>query len=307
LIAALRAELSDFGYLQQLGPRGGSIAAPGVCDVSRPRFVYRSANIARTCGSIAGRSTKGDFMTLVSRTTRAFYLLALAALVTMPAGAQNRHRAVSPTGQTGPTTQITGTVKDATNGLLVESAAVTSNGQTLTTNGNGQFVMTLPVGKVSTISIEHPSFNSFTQSITVQSGGKYDFALVEKGSVTIKTKTNETHIVDIGTAQFAYAITFSGYVRSDNGNFCKEDGSDFTPAKTEFSRVLGPAVPLSAPQCCQFGTVMSANVEMKSGAKLAVYFKDSCTGNEVDFVGREKATGHYQYFNFTNIAEIDFP
>jgi hypothetical protein len=46
---------------------------------------------------------------------------------------------------------------------------------------------------------------------------------------------------------------------------------------------------------------------MKSGAHLKVYFKDSCSGNEVDFVGREKATGLYQYFRFTDIAEIDFP
>ncbi len=246
-------------------------------------------------------------MTLVSRTSSAVCSLALAALMAMPAGAQARRRAVSPTGQTAPTTQIIGTAKDATNDVPTEDGVVTSGGQTVKTNVNGQFVLTLPVGKVSTISIEHPAFNSFTQSITAQSGGKYDFALVEKASVTIKTKSNETHFVDIGTAQFAYAITFSGYVRNDNANFCREDGSDFTPNKTEFSRVVGPAVPASAPQCCQFGTVMSANVEMKSGAKLLVYFKDSCSGDEVDFVGREKATGRYQYFNFTNIAEIVFP
>lgn len=246
-------------------------------------------------------------MTLVSRTSSAVCSLGLAALMAMPAGAQARRRAVSPIGQTGPTTQILGTAKDATNGVPVENGIVTYGGQTVRTYVNGQFVLSLPVGKVSTISIEHPAFNSFTQSITAQSGGKYDFALTEKPDVTIKTKTNETYILDIGTAQFAYAITFSGYVRSDNANFCREDGTDFAPSKTEFSRILGPTVPASAPQCCQFGTVTSStNVEMKSGAKLLVYFKDSCSGNEVDFVGREKATGRYQYFNFTNIAEIDF-
>ena len=30
-------------------------------------------------------------------------------------------------------------------------------------------------------------------------------------------------------------------------------------------------------------------------------------GNEVDFLGREKSTGTYLYFRFTDIAEIDFP
>jgi hypothetical protein len=246
-------------------------------------------------------------MTLVKRTCSAVCSLALAALMTIPAGAQGRRRAVSPTGQTGPTTQITGTAKDATNGVPVENGVVTSGGQTVTTNINGEFRLTLPVGKTSAISIEHPAFNSFTQSIIAQSGGKYVFTLTEKPDVTIKTKSGETHIVDIGTAQFAYMVNFSGYVRYDNGNFCKEDGSDFTPNKSEFFRVLGPAVPATATQCCQFGTVMSTNVEMKSGAKLLVYFKDSCSGNEVDFMGREKTTGRYQYFNFTNIAEIDFP
>jgi len=66
-------------------------------------------------------------------------------------------------------------------------------------------------------------------------------------------------------------------------------------------------VPATATQCCPSGNVMSANVEMKTGDKFKVYFKDSCGGAEVDFVGREKATGLYQYFRFTDIAEIDFP
>ena len=52
---------------------------------------------------------------------------------------------------------------------------------------------------------------------------------------------------------------------------------------------------------------MIANAEMKSGEKTQVYFKDSCFGNEVDFVGRERSTGQFMYFNFANVAEIDFP
>jgi hypothetical protein len=120
-------------------------------------------------------------------------------------------------------------------------------------------------------------------------------------------KTGETHVVDIGTAQFAYAAVFASPVRSDTGNFCKEDGTEFTPAKTDFARIVGPAVLETASQCCQFGKVASANVEMKSGAKLKVYFKDTCDGSEADFVGREKSTGQYPYFRFADIAEIDFP
>ncbi len=241
-------------------------------------------------------------MTLVSR----FSACLLVALATIPAWAQApRRRAVSPAN--GPTTQVLITATDASNGVPIASATVTYSGQTRSTSGNGQTVFELPIGKPAIISIAHPAFEPFSQSITAQAGGSFEMKVTEKPSVTIKTKTNETHIVDIGTAQFAYAAVFSNPIRADNANFCKEDGSDFTPEKTAFTRILGPAVPASAPQCCQQGNVMSANVEMKTGDKFKVYFKDSCSGYEADFVGREKATGQYQYFRFTDIAEIDFP
>jgi hypothetical protein len=243
-------------------------------------------------------------MTFVSRIS----LCILIALAAIPAMAQaSRRRAVSTASVTGPTTKIIFTVKDVSNGVPVASATLTYAGQTQLTNATGQATLNLPIGKPAVVAVTHPAFAPFTQTITAQVNGTYDLTLSGNASVTIKTKTNETHIVDIGTAQFANAAIFSNPARSDNANFCKEDGTDFTPNKTEFTRILGPAVPANAPQCCQFGTVMSANVEMKSGANLKVYFKDSCSGNEVDFVGREKATGQYQYFRFTDIAEIDFP
>jgi hypothetical protein len=243
-------------------------------------------------------------MTLVSRIS----ICILIALATIPAMAQaSRRRAVSPASGTGPTTKVTVTVKDASNGVPVASAVVTYAAQTQTTNSNGQASLNLPLGKAALISVAHPAFAPFSQSITAQVDGTYDLTLTGKPSVTIKTKTNETHVVDIGTAQFAYAAAFGSPVRTDNANFCKEDGTDFTPDKSEFARIVGPGVPANATQCCQFGSVISANVEMKTGAHLKVYFKDSCSGNDVYFVGREKATGQFQYFRFTDITEIDFP
>jgi hypothetical protein len=253
---------------------------------------------------IAARPIKGDFMTLVSRIS----ICILIAAAAIPAVAQtSRRRAVSPAVASGPTTKVLFTVKDSSNGVPVGAATITYAGQTQITNGNGQASLNLPIGKPAVVSVVHAAFAPFSQTITAQPDGTYDLILIEQPSVTIKTKTNETHIVDIGTAQFAYASTFSSPVRADNANFCKEDGTDFTPDKSEFARIIGPGVLESASQCCQFGKVISANVEMKSGAHLKVYFKDSCSGNEVDFVGREKATGLYQYFRFTDIAEIDFP
>jgi hypothetical protein len=243
-------------------------------------------------------------MTLVSRIS----ICILIAVAAIPAMAQTaRRRAVSPVAASGPTTKVVLTVKDSSNGVPVVGAIVTYAAQTVNTNNNGQAPLNLPIGKPAVVSVAHPAFAPFSQTITAQPDGTYELTLTEKASVTIKTTTNETHIVDIGTAQFANAALFSNPNRSDNAYFCKEDGTDFTPDKSEFSRITGPGVLESAPQCCEFGKVISVNVEMKSGAHLKVYFKDTCSGNEADFAGREKSTGLFQYFRFTDIAEIDFP
>lgn len=243
-------------------------------------------------------------MTLVSRIS----LCILIALAAIPAVAQStRRRAVSSANGTGQTTKTLFTVKDASNGVAVSGATVSYGAQSQITNGSGQAALMLPIGAPATVSVVHAAFNPFSQAITAAANGTYDLNLTGKPSVTIKTKTGETHVVDIGTAQFAYAAVLSNPVRSDTGNFCKEDGTTFTPAKTDFARIIGPAVLETASQCCQFGKVASANAEMKSGATMKVYFKDTCDGSEADFVGREKATGQYTYFRFTDIAEIDFP
>jgi hypothetical protein len=117
----------------------------------------------------------------------------------------------------------------------------------------------------------------------------------------------DTFILDIDTAQFAYLIPFSGYIRGDVGNFCKDDGTSITPDKHTIKRVIGPAVPVDNAGCCKLGPVMKAQLELKTGESFPVYFNDSCFGNEVDFLGREKSSGQYQYFRFADIAEVDFP
>ena len=137
--------------------------------------------------------------------------------------------------------------------------------------------------------------------------------LVRLGGVSLKQRDTFGEIVmrktdtDIDTAQFAYLIPFSGYVRSDAGNFCKDDGTSITPDKHAIKRVIGPAVPVDNSACCKIGPIFKAQVEMKTGEKFTVYFNDSCFGNEVDFLGREKSSGNYQYFKFADIAEVDFP
>lgn len=241
-------------------------------------------------------------MTLVSRISAC----ALAVLMAIPLAAQTpRRRAVSPTANI---IAVLLTITDASNGVPVENAVVTYGTQTFRLSSGGQIQLSLPVGKPSTITIDHPAFNSLTTTITAQAGvTNYSIKLTSKPGITIKTKSSGDHVVDIGTAQFAYEIPFSSIVRTDNANFCKTDGTDFTPDKSEFTRITGPAVSAAASQCCQNGNVLAVNVEMKSGAKMLVYFKDSCGGNDIDFLGREKTTGRFQYYRFTDILEVDFP
>jgi len=45
---------------------------------------------------------------------------------------------------------------------------------------------------------------------------------------------------------------------------------------------------------------------MKSGEKMQVYFNESCVGSELDFLGRERSTGLYNFSKFDDIAEIEF-
>lgn len=246
-------------------------------------------------------------MTLVPRISGTVLTIALAALVAMPGAAQTRRRAVnpnpSPAGATGP---INGIVVDESNDVPVEAAVVTAGGRTATTGTNGRFTITIPVGTPATIAISHPAFAAFSQSITAQSGGTYTFKLTERPSVTIKLNNGDTHVVDIGTAQFAYQVGFGSAVRSDNANLCRNNEA-FTPNKSEFSKILGPTTSTTIPACCQFGPLLGATVQLKSGASETMYFKDSCAGIDVSFVGREKANAKYTYFRFADIAEIDFP
>ncbi|MGH9423308.1 MAG: carboxypeptidase-like regulatory domain-containing protein, partial [Thermoanaerobaculia bacterium] len=206
----------------------------------------------------------------------------------------------------GPSINVTGIVKDASNGLAIPGARATYGDQRVDTSNNGKFILNLPAGTPVIVTITHPAFLPFQKTVTAQNGVETEYDLTEQPSVTIQTTGGQTYVVDIGTAQFEYAITFSGYVASDNANFCKPDGTVITPSKLELSKIVGPATSSTNAACCS-GPVMTANAFFKNGTSTQVFFKDSCNSTEVDFVGRLKSTGLYQHVRFTDIAEIDFP
>jgi hypothetical protein len=205
---------------------------------------------------------------------------------------------------------ISGTIRDAS-GNPIAGAVVHSGSYYSLRNGttpNGKYTLTLPGNRPTSITVEDFAFESVTTTITPTKDAVFDFTLnVPRPKVTVKLTSGETHIVDLGTSQFAYLVPLSGYVRADTGNFCKPDGSVFAPAKTDFSRIVGPATSVNFSACCTRGPVATVTAELKSGERTPLYFNDSCFGYEVDFIGRELSTGQFGFFNFANIAEIDFP
>jgi hypothetical protein len=233
-------------------------------------------------------------------------ILAATLLAALPLSADVRERAVASIGAV----TITGIVRDA-NGAPVAGAIVHSGSFYSFRNGtapDGKYSLTLPGDRPTLITVEDFAFETVTVPFTPTKDARLDLTVTQpRPAVTVKLTSGETHVLDLGTSQFAWMIIFSGYSRTDNANFCKPDGSAFVPAKTEFKRIIGPATPVNFSGCCTRGPVMTVNVEMKSGETSPVYFNDSCFGNEVDFTGRERSTGQNLYFNFTNIAEIDFP
>ncbi len=247
-------------------------------------------------------------MTLASRLIRSSAIVSFLALIAVPLGAQTttRHRAVAPPSNL--TVTISGIISDATTGQPIAGADAAAEGHKSALTGNdGKYTLKITRGRNVAVTAEHFAYNPSTLSVFGQDGATANFSLTPKPTVSVKLMSGDIFILDLDSSQFAYLIPFSGYIRGDVGNFCKDDGTSITPDKHDIRRVTGPAQPVNFSTCCTIGPIMKANLEMKSGEKLPVYFNDSCFGYEVDFLGREKSSGVYQYFRFTEIAEIVFP
>lgn len=237
---------------------------------------------------------------------RLCFSLILAGALALPAAAQH-HRAAK-SGSTGGMIEVTGVITDQATGQPILGATVSGEGQKSTpTDATGHYGLWLTRGHVVALTADHFAYNSATQSVTVTDRVTLNFALTGKPAVTVKLVNGETHILDYATSQFAYVITFSGYVRGDAANICKNDGTTATPDKSTVSKVIGPGVSVNQPACCTIGPLVQVNFQMKDGTSFPANFIDSCYGYNVDFLGRERSTGNFLYFHWTDIAEVDFP
>lgn len=237
--------------------------------------------------------------------SRIFACFLVAAAVPLFAD-NDRQRVAAAT----PTVTIRGVVRD-TNGTPVPGAYVRSGNYSSSRNNgtkiDGKYSLTIPGGRPALLTVEDFAFEPITVPVTPTADTTLDFTLTAaRPTVTVKLNNGEKHILDLGTSRFAYYIVFANYARFSNANLCKTDGSSFAPHKSEFAKITGPFALVNFSPCCTRGPVVTANVEMKSGEKMQVYFNESCFGSELDFLGRERATGQYGYFKFDDIAEIEF-
>jgi hypothetical protein len=252
---------------------------------------------------------RGDLMTYPVRFKRLPLVALLFLALPFAASAQvaGRHRAVAHPGNTAGDVNVTGTVSDAENsplaGAIVSFGDRTSN----VTGSNGKYSISLPSGSTINLSVDQFAYAKQTKTITVSAGAIVNFALTAKSLTTIKLKNGDTKRVVSDTGQFAFLIPFSGYIRSDQANLCKPDGSGFTPNRSEIVKITGPITAVNFAPCCEKAPVVTANFQMKTGETIQAYFVDSCFGNDVVFLGRDPNGGAFTYISFPDIQEIDFP
>jgi hypothetical protein len=232
--------------------------------------------------------------------------LVAVCLFSMPVHAAQRRRVAS-AAATDELAIVTGTVVDSATGVPVFQAQVVNESRTVTADSQGKFSIKVPTNRTTSLTAQRWGYNPSSQSIKIAGSSTLDFRLAPKPTITIRETDGSVHTLDYEASQFAYLIPFSGYAKFDVGSFCRPDGSKWEPAKDEFKRIIGPATSSTFSACCTLGPVMSLDVEMKNGVQTRVYFNDSCFGNEVDFVSRDRSNGQFVYYNFAKIAELVFP
>jgi hypothetical protein len=242
-------------------------------------------------------------------------LLLLALLIAVPSFgivSRPRRRATNPIPLPVLDSNFNGHLSDVTNGMPVASADIVVEGVAITASDkNGDFKLLTSNGRHFILTAQRSGYLPVSTELTGVTGTQsFSLKMQPTQVLTLRDTDGVVHSIDIENAQFAYLIPFSGYARSDNGNFCKADGSALTPAKSEIRRIVGPGKPVNQGACCvgaPRGQVLQANIELRSGETDTVIFTDSCSGNEVDFIGRDHVSGDFSYYNFAKIAEIVFP
>lgn len=131
--------------------------------------------------------------------------------------------------------------------------------------------------------------------------------LSSKPPVSIRFTNDLTARLDAETVQFAYVVPFATPEASNAASLCRADGTSWTPDRSEFATITGPAKKISNSACCKLGQVLAVDVKMRSGETATVSFNDSCYGYDIVLSGRDHETAQYVYFKLTDVALVTFP
>ena len=235
---------------------------------------------------------------------RKLVLLSLVLTSSLPLAAATRRRAIQLI--PGIETTVSGVVKDSVTNAGVVQAEIASGRLKVTTDKDGKYSITLPTGRTSVLTVKRSGYEPATLSVNPSGPTTLDATLKPTPTVQVVTTGGATYELDGESAQFAYALPFSGYAKSDAGNFCLADGTAYAPVAADLAKVIGPATSSTSTPCCK-NPVMTITLEKRNGQRVQAAFVDSCPGYEVDFVGRDHASGQFRYLRFTEIAQIVFP
>lgn len=242
-------------------------------------------------------------MTFQTRSLRSFCALILTLIAAIPAAAQTRKRAV--TRPPVVTIAVSGTVTDATTGLPLKGVGIATEIGGSATDAAGHYTVNAYKGNGITASRA-----GYVTTVRAATGNVVDIALPQSPTVTVRITGGQSFALDASTVKFGYAQVFQGYAAGDTPNLCHVTGATAAPwelAKSDFSRIVGPAHAVSSAPCCDKGPVMAIDVELKNGERGTGYLTDNCFGYEVDVLGIERASAQPKYIHLTDITEIVFP
>src|SRR5688572_5092709 len=165
-------------------------------------------------------------MTSLSRPARLLCAISLSLAAAAPLGAAVRKRPVL-----HPNTEqltITGTVTDANTGLPLKGASVSSGTVGVVTNDAGQYTLTciknttVTASRAGYVTVQHPA-----------TGSPLNFALPQTASITVRTTSGQTFVLDYGTTKFGYVVIFQGYASGDVPNLCKPGEPEWALTKAD--------------------------------------------------------------------------
>jgi hypothetical protein len=242
---------------------------------------------------------------------RTVTFLSLAFVLAVPSFAATKRRAANHPAAGGQlTADITGTVLDNGTGQPISSVRVKVGRESDTTDAAGKFDLKTVTGFNGSINVEVTRSGYTSKTVRLTTGGKQDLTIRLDPTPTVRVRKVDgtTYDIDFDSAEFGYAVTFSGYRSDTFEDFCKADGTSIAVDRTQLRRITGPAVTATGSACCPNTAAVKVNIELKTGEKTDVVFLDACNGYpNIDFLGRDHTTGKFQYIPFHDIAEITFP